>query len=234
MNKLFLLTEYPSDVLPMYAQGYSVCRFLIDQQGPRTFIQFLHDYMQTPSWTANIKKHYGYESLAELQNYWLAWVGEGSGSVEKFAKATPSTSPASGALAVASLNAPRSSSTPKATALASIGDTNSQEQGWYLRRRNNPNHPKPTTLAMASQAIRSPASGKTSPDSDALSPSSRATSSLETPGAIRMLAPPSIQQSGPYSAAQPQPEQQISRANMPSSGLPLSESTRAWDVRHWR
>ncbi len=29
MNQLFLLTEYPPDVLPMYAQGYSVCRFLI-------------------------------------------------------------------------------------------------------------------------------------------------------------------------------------------------------------
>ena len=73
MNRLFLLTEYPNDVLPMYAQGYSVCRFLIDQQGPRTFIQFLHDYMQTPSWTANVKKHYGYESLAELQQF--GWRG---------------------------------------------------------------------------------------------------------------------------------------------------------------
>ena len=48
MNQLFLMTEYPSDVLPMYAQGYSVCRFLIAQQGPRTFIQFLKSYMQRP------------------------------------------------------------------------------------------------------------------------------------------------------------------------------------------
>ncbi len=94
MNRLFLLTEYPQDVLPMYAQGYSVCRFLIEQQGPQTFIGFLEDYMQRPSWTANIQKHYGYESLAELQEYWLAWVEAGSGSVEKFVKADdrPATS----------------------------------------------------------------------------------------------------------------------------------------------
>jgi hypothetical protein len=86
MNQLFLLKEYPNDVLPMYAQGYSVCRFLISQQGPRTFISFLEDYMRHPSWTDNIRKHYGYNSLAELQQYWLAWVSDGSGSVAKFAK----------------------------------------------------------------------------------------------------------------------------------------------------
>ncbi|MDA8743499.1 hypothetical protein N9N28_02595 [Rubripirellula amarantea] len=92
MNRLFLLTEYPSDVLPMYAQGYSVCRFLIEQQDAQTFITFLQDYMQNPSWTANIKKHYGYDSLAQLQEYWLAWVAEGSGPVAKFAKLQPRTS----------------------------------------------------------------------------------------------------------------------------------------------
>ena len=86
MNKLFLLTEYPTDVLPMYAQGYSVCRFLIEQKDAPTFIAFLTDYMERPSWTENIRKHYGYESLAELQNYWLGWVSEGSGPVGKFAK----------------------------------------------------------------------------------------------------------------------------------------------------
>jgi hypothetical protein len=97
MNQLFLLKEYPNDVLPMYAQGYSVCRFLINQQGPRTFINFLEDYMQHPSWTDNIRQHYGYASLAELQQYWLAWVSEGCGEVTKYAKTQ--TTPASGQLA---------------------------------------------------------------------------------------------------------------------------------------
>ena len=86
MNQLFLLKEYPSDVLPMYAQGYSVCRFLISQKGPRTFIRFLEDYMQHPSWTDNIRRHYGYASLAELQQYWLSWVSAGSGDVALYAK----------------------------------------------------------------------------------------------------------------------------------------------------
>ena len=97
MNQLFLLKEYPNDVLPMYAQGYSVCRFLINQQGPRTFIKFLEDYMRNPSWTDNIRRHYGYASLAELQQYWLAWVSEGCGEVTKYAKTEPQ--PGSGQLA---------------------------------------------------------------------------------------------------------------------------------------
>ncbi|MEO1523994.1 MAG: hypothetical protein AAFX06_01095 [Planctomycetota bacterium] len=84
MNRLFLLTEYPQEMLPMYAQGYSVCRFLIEQSGPREFISFLGDYMQHPSWTQNVKKHYGYTSLAQLQEQWLAWVKSGSGPVDSF------------------------------------------------------------------------------------------------------------------------------------------------------
>lgn len=86
MNKLFLMTEYPADVLPMYAQGYSVCQFLIAQRGPRQFVDFVGDYMRNPSWTQNVRKHYGYESLAELQQLWLAWVAKGSGPVDAFMK----------------------------------------------------------------------------------------------------------------------------------------------------
>lgn len=86
MNTLFLLTEYPQDVLPMYAQGYSVCQFLIAQRGPQQFVAFLGDYMQRPSWTDNVRLHYGYSSLAELQEQWLAWVSVGNGPVDRFAK----------------------------------------------------------------------------------------------------------------------------------------------------
>ena len=86
MNQLFLMKDYPADVLPMYAQGYSVCQFLIDQRGPRAFIQFLGDYLNHPSWTANIKRHYGYDSLQEFQDFWIAWVASGGGPTKQYAK----------------------------------------------------------------------------------------------------------------------------------------------------
>ncbi|MCR9208938.1 MULTISPECIES: peptidase MA family metallohydrolase [Rhodopirellula] len=140
MNQLFLLTEYPSDVLPMYAQGYSVCRFLIEQQGPETFIDFLGEYMQRGSWTNNVQKHYGYDSLAELQDYWLAWVEAGSGPVAQFAKRTPRGSQpgSTGDIALASATGPTNSAAQSqvapATALAAVGtmqrDSARSSSGW--------------------------------------------------------------------------------------------------------
>ena len=232
MNKLFLLTEYPSDVLPMYAQGYSVCRFLIEQDSPQTFIKFLHDYMQHPSWTANIRKHYGYESLAELQDYWLSWVAAGSGPVEKFAKRdlnnqsfdsrgpdnrgsnidvaannrtgnygvgnnvainSPANSPApansptgrfgsAGSVQLAQLETPSPSVSP-ATALAST-----QPSGWYERRKLE-------------------GQGQVSP----VQSSQPAAINVAGSMASDRLLPPSVRDSSPYSAAQPQPEQSFSR-----------------------
>jgi hypothetical protein len=204
MNQLFLLTEYPSDVLPMYAQGYSVCRFLIDQQGPQTFIRFLKDYMQHPSWTANVKKHYEYDSLAELQEYWLAWVSAGSNSVEKFAKSKPAAvqpasiaavDPLAGRTVQASAIAPRAQSTPADLALrgpesSAYADSNATAlastvtQGWYARKRQEAQTPSGREIA----------------------PEGRL-STVSTP-----MVPPSVRRSGPYQSAHPQPERQISRA----------------------
>ncbi len=188
MNKLFLLTEYPSDVLPMYAQGYSVCRFLIDQDSPQTFIAFLTDYMKHPSWTANIRKHYGYESLAELQEYWLAWVAAGSGPVTQFAKRDPKVLPASATIA----STPQQSRTQNAispapaTALASTAEP----QGWYLRQKNGTNRESitPSEVASGVGAVR---------QADGM--------------ASDRLMPPSVKANTIYSAAQPQPEQSFSR-----------------------
>jgi len=130
MNKLFLLTEYPNDVLPMYAQGYSVCSFLIEQRDPETFIAFLEDYMKHPSWTSNIQKHYGYDSLAELQDYWLSWVAGGSGPVEKFAKNSAQPPAAQPAQPIASVADNAKSTVTPATALASV-----EPNGWYMRQK---------------------------------------------------------------------------------------------------
>ncbi len=145
MNKLFLMTEYPSDVLPMYAQGYSVCQFLIAQRGPRALVAFLGDYMQKPSWTHHVRSHYGYESLAELQEAWLAWVADGSGPVDAYVKQTPAqqapTPSTAGpdALATAEGRSP-SASAPDPASLASNLSLASASQeagtdGWYSRLR---------------------------------------------------------------------------------------------------
>ena len=77
-NRMFAMTEYPKDIMPLYAQGYSLSRFLIEQGGRQRFVEYLGDGMSGNNWTAATSKHYGFGSLSELQVTWLEWVRQGS------------------------------------------------------------------------------------------------------------------------------------------------------------
>ncbi len=76
--QMFAITEYPSDVMPLYAQGYSLSEYLIETGGRRKFVQFLAEGMKSNDWTAAIHSHYGFQDLGVLQNTWLGWVKQGS------------------------------------------------------------------------------------------------------------------------------------------------------------
>jgi hypothetical protein len=77
-NKMFAMKQYPQDILPLYSQGYSLARYLIEQGGKRKFVQYVGEGMRTNNWTASTRSFYGFESLSELQVTWLQWVGKGS------------------------------------------------------------------------------------------------------------------------------------------------------------
>jgi hypothetical protein len=78
---LFTLREYPADMMPLYAQGYSLSSFLIAQGGPRRFVQFLERGMQTEDWVSAIDEYYQYPRLGKLQVAWNRWVSDGGGDV---------------------------------------------------------------------------------------------------------------------------------------------------------
>ena len=84
-NRMFTLKDYPDDILPLYAQGHSVVEFLIAQSGPKEFVNFLHQGMQSRSWEAAVRDHYGYQTLGKLQIQWNAWIAAGRGEVGQFA-----------------------------------------------------------------------------------------------------------------------------------------------------
>jgi hypothetical protein len=77
-NKMFAMRDYPRDILPLYSQGYSLTRYLIQQGGKRKFVAYVGEGLQTNNWTAATRKFYGFESLSDLQVTWLAWVQQGS------------------------------------------------------------------------------------------------------------------------------------------------------------
>ena len=81
-NRMFAMKEYPPDMLPLYAQGYALARFLIAQGGRRKFVMYVGDGMKWNNWTAATKQHYGYKSLSELQVTWLDWIRKGSPPID--------------------------------------------------------------------------------------------------------------------------------------------------------
>jgi hypothetical protein len=113
-SQMFVMTEYPQDILPLYAQGYALARFLIDQKGKREFLAYLKDGMSSDDWTAATERHYGYKNLAVLQNTWLDWVKRGS----------PLSNPAPGALeTIVATSKPRGGSNMVVRAQASDRDS---------------------------------------------------------------------------------------------------------------
>ena len=76
-NKMFAMTEYPADVMPLYAQGFSLADYLIQQGGRRKFITFIEDGLKSRQWSAAVARHYNTADLGQLQGRWLAWVQQG-------------------------------------------------------------------------------------------------------------------------------------------------------------
>ena len=76
-NQMFAMTEYPKDIMPLYAQGYALAEFLIQTGGRRKYVEFLGDGLQNGDWSGAVQRQYGIKDLSTLQNNWLAWVSQG-------------------------------------------------------------------------------------------------------------------------------------------------------------
>lgn len=162
-SQMFAMTDYPQDILPLYAQGYSLARFLIDQSSRQAFLTFLNDGMASENWSDAIHKHYGYRNLAELQDAWLNWVKIGSPS------RLPNASGRSGDVALAGKNGNSNvivraqasdHATPTTRAVYGTGNSATYTGGgaggesqWAPVRRPAP----PTQLASAAPTAISPA-----------------------------------------------------------------------------
>jgi len=88
LRDLLAINEYPKDmqqVLTLYAEGYSLADFLVQQnadQGRAAYLAFLKDALEH-NWTTALKKHYGYESIEAAEKHWTGWVLAGSPELPK-------------------------------------------------------------------------------------------------------------------------------------------------------
>jgi hypothetical protein len=79
LRVLFRMTEYPRDMIVLYAQGYSVSQYLVKKggdgkEGRGKLLQFLGQGMQgntAESWNAAANRVYGFESVDAMEEAWL-------------------------------------------------------------------------------------------------------------------------------------------------------------------
>lgn len=86
-SQMFAMKDYPSDVMPLYAQGHSLSEWLIQSRGRTAFLEFLADGMKDENWPRAVHEHYGFDNLLAMQNSWNDWVKQGRPQL------TPATSP---------------------------------------------------------------------------------------------------------------------------------------------
>lgn len=162
-NRMFAMREYPSDIMPLYSQGFSLVRFLLHQGGKQKFVRYVADGMQYEDWDRVTNQHYGFRDLSELQLAWVDWVAAGSPvepSRSQIASNAPRLPSANVQLAQASRNPraatprvsqPRSPLVPvnqrqsqPVTTLANQtpptfiarGQDSSNEESWYAKQRD--------------------------------------------------------------------------------------------------
>jgi hypothetical protein len=92
--EMFAMREYPQDVLPLYAQGYSLARYLIERGGRHKYVNFVADGLARDDWAGALGKHYGVANVAQMQHIWLDWVKQGCPAPPASLAAVPPARPA--------------------------------------------------------------------------------------------------------------------------------------------
>src|SRR5262249_20865004 len=70
LRRLFALTNYPSDVMTLYAEGFSVSQFLVGSSSRPAFLAFVAHGMRQ-GWDSAVQAHYSFRSVEELEQAWL-------------------------------------------------------------------------------------------------------------------------------------------------------------------
>jgi len=207
---LFSLREYPPDIMPLYAQGYSLSCFLIAQGGPRQFVKFLERGMETEDWVAAVEEFYEYPLIGKLQTAWNDWVGDGGGAVLAYTATSRGVSSASIAAAgsrstidpavrTASATVPTSPSNPsepeanRAVVMTDTNNANGASTSSYYVEQLKQNAGARVATAPSSLAARS----------ERLVPASAGQPTNSLPGI-------------PYSVSQPAPFQTLGQ--LPNNG----------------
>jgi hypothetical protein len=95
ISNLLSLSEYPADgedLLLVYAQGYSLTKFLVERNGKETFVRFLKD-ANARGWTPALESAYGFKDVDAFGTSWHDWMQDRASSAPLMAQSAPAPSP---------------------------------------------------------------------------------------------------------------------------------------------
>lgn len=72
LARLFIIEDYPKDLMSFYGQGYSISRFLVEMGGRPRFLRFVRDGLKD-GWDPATRAHYQLADVRELDRAWRAW-----------------------------------------------------------------------------------------------------------------------------------------------------------------
>ena len=72
VKHLLPMTEYPRDIIVLYAQGHSLARFL-HERDPKKLLPLIEASF-ADGWDQALKATYGFKDADELEEAWLAWL----------------------------------------------------------------------------------------------------------------------------------------------------------------
>jgi hypothetical protein len=105
LRRLFSLRDYPSEVMTLYAQGYSVAQFLVSSSSKQAFLAFV-DQGTRDGWDAAVQAHYRYRNVEELEQGWLNHLRQTRNQPTLLARNPAPAAPVSAPRTVVRLTAP--------------------------------------------------------------------------------------------------------------------------------
>ncbi len=201
-SRMFAMRDYPSDVMPLYSQGYSLARFLIAQGGKQKFLAFVGDGLRDDQWPRAVERHYGFKDLGHLQSSWLEWVRQGSPAVNP-TQPTLDDVP----VLLAGNNTPPFAAKPKPTPRQAVSGAYPTDDDSPLvpvsRRGKNTPAPRTAAAPQARPVSWQPRTGALLPPDDHLQES--VTLAEDAYARDESLPGPSNSESGGYQVTRPQP-----------------------------
>lgn len=85
LRKLISMKQYPREmrqVLVLYAEGFSLADYLVQNAGKTVYLKFLEDAHRI-GWDRAIKRHYNVDTVEALEKHWNRWVMAGSPQIEQ-------------------------------------------------------------------------------------------------------------------------------------------------------